>query len=163
MVRPTDGPGCALDAATGAIKGHYQYHPNDAWDWDEVNPPLLVDYQHNGKTVKGLVYVARDGYLWMLERTADKINFIDGKPFVKQDVFKSLDPKTGRPDVDPAHKPETGKKAAFCPSLWGGKDWPPVAYSPKTHLLYIPANDNLCATFAAQEHDGCQLPAHWRP
>src|SRR5258708_5249562 len=134
----------ALDATTGKIKGHFQYHPNDSWDWDEVNPPILVDYQRNGKTVKGLVYVARDGYLWMLERTADKINFVDGKPFVKQNVFRSLDPKTGRPNVDPARTPGTGKRAEFCPSLWGGKDWPPVAYSPKTKLLYIPANDNLC-------------------
>jgi alcohol dehydrogenase (cytochrome c) len=134
----------ALDASTGKMKGYFQYHPNDSWDWDEVNPPILVDYRHDGRTVKGLVYVARDGYLWMLERTADKINFIDGKPFVKQNVFRSLDPKTGRPDIDPARQPGTGKKAEFCPSLWGGKDWPPVAYSPKTRLLYVPANENLC-------------------
>jgi alcohol dehydrogenase (cytochrome c) len=136
----------ALDTATGKIKGYHQYHPNDSWDWDEVSPPILVDYQHDGRTVKGLVDVARDGYLWMLERTADKINFIDGKPFVKQNVFASLDPKTGRPNVDPVRQPATGKKADFCPSLWGGKDWPPVAYSPKTRLLYIPANENLCGT-----------------
>ena len=90
----------AIDVATGAIKGHFQYHPNDSWDWDEVSPPILVDYQRNGRTVKGLVDVARDGYLWFLERTDGKINFVDGKPFVKQNVFKSLDPKTGRPDVD---------------------------------------------------------------
>src|SRR5256886_15682515 len=87
----------------------------------------------------------------MLDRTADKINFIDGKPFVKQNVFKSLDPKTGRPDVDPARQPGTDKKADFCPSLWGGKDWPPVAYSPKTRLLYIPANENLCSTITGQK------------
>jgi len=136
----------ALDAATGKIKGYHQYHPNDSWDWDEVSPPILVDYRHDGRTVKGLVDVARDGYLWRLERTADKINFIDGKPFVKQNVFASLDPKTGRPNVDPVRQPGTGKKADFCPSLWGGKDWPPVAYSPKTRLLYIPANENLCGT-----------------
>jgi len=98
----------ALDATTGKIKGHFQYHPNDSWDWDEVNPPILVDYQRNGKTVKGLVYTARDGYLWMLERTADKINFVDGKPFVKQNVFTKLDPETGRPEIDPARKPGTG-------------------------------------------------------
>jgi alcohol dehydrogenase (cytochrome c) len=135
----------ALDASTGQIKGFHQYHPNDSWDWDEVNPPVLVDYQRNGKNIKGLVYVARDGYLWWLERTADKINFVDGKPFVKQNVFKDLDPETGRPNVDPARQPGTGKKAEFCPSLWGGKDWPPPAYSPKTRLLYIPANENLCS------------------
>ena len=141
----------ALDASTGKIKGYHQYHPNDSWDWDEVNPPILVDYQHGGRTVKGLVYAARDGYLWMLERTAGKINFIDGKPFVNQNVFLRLDPETGRPDVDPARQPGTDKKADFCPSLWGGKDWPPVAYSPKTRLLYIPANENLCTTMTGQK------------
>ena len=67
----------AIDVATGAIKGHHQYHPNDSWDWDEVSPPILVDYQRNGRTIKGLIDVARDGYLWFLERTDSKINFID--------------------------------------------------------------------------------------
>ena len=136
----------AIDVATGKIKGHLQYHPNDSWDWDEVSPPILVDYQRNGRTIKGLIDVARDGYLWFLERTDGPINFVEGKPFVKQNVFKSLDPKTGRPDVDPAHKPGTGKMAEFCPSLWGGKNWPPIAFSPKTRMIYIPANENLCGT-----------------
>ncbi|MEA2745492.1 MAG: hypothetical protein QOG25_3863 [Acetobacteraceae bacterium] len=134
----------ALDAETGKIKGYHQYHQNDSWDWDEVSPPIIVDYHHNGKLVKGLVDVARDGYLWMLERTADKINFVAGQPFVYNNTFTGLDPKTGHPIVAPEHKPGTGKMADFCPSLSGGKDWPPVAYSPKTKLLYIPANENLC-------------------
>ena len=30
------------------IKGHHQYHPNESWDWDEVSPPILVDYTRNG-------------------------------------------------------------------------------------------------------------------
>ncbi len=135
----------ALDSKTGQIKGHFQYHPNNSWDWDEVSPPILLDYRHDGRNVKGLVNVARNGYLWQLERTADKINFVAGQPFVRQNVFKSLDPKTGRPDIDPARKPATGKTVEFCPGLWGGKDWPPVAYSPQTRLLYIPANENLCS------------------
>ncbi len=134
----------AIDVATGVIKGHHQYHPNDSWDWDEVSPPILVDYRRGGRTVKGLIDVARNGYLWFLERTDSKINFIEGKPFVKQNVFRSLDPKTGRPDIDPERKPATGKTVDFCPSLWGGKTWPPIAYSPKTRMIYIPANENLC-------------------
>jgi alcohol dehydrogenase (cytochrome c) len=141
----------ALDTRTGQIKGHFQYHPNDSWDWDEVTPPILVDYRHDGRTVKGLVTVARDGYLWMLERTSDKINFVSGQPYVRQNVFKSLDPKTGRPDIDEARKPATGKTAEFCPGLWGGKDWPPVAYSPQTRLMYIPANENLCSELTGGE------------
>jgi alcohol dehydrogenase (cytochrome c) len=136
----------ALDVATGAIKGHFQYHPNDSWDWDEVSPPILVDYQRGGRTIKGLIDVARDGYLWFLERTDGRIHFIEGKPYVKQNVFKRLDPETGRPEVDPEHKPGTGKLAGYCPSLHGGKNWPPIAFSPKTRMIYIPANENLCAS-----------------
>src|SRR5207237_8008555 len=109
-----------------------------------VSPPILLDYTYDGKSVKGLVNVARNGYLWQLERTKDKINFVTGQPFVRHNTFRGLDPKTGRPDVDPARKPGTNKTAAVCPRLWGGKDWPPAAYSPQTRLPYIPANEKLC-------------------
>ncbi len=141
----------AIDVATGKIKGHHQYDPNESWDWDEVSPPILVDYQRNGKTVKGLIDVGRDGYLWFLERTDGAIHFVEGTPFVKQNVYKSLDPKTGRPEVDPDRKPGTGKTADFCPSLWGGKNWPPIAYSPQTRMIYIPANENLCMTSTGEK------------
>jgi len=141
----------AIDVATGKIKGHHQYDPNESWDWDEVSPPILVDYQRNGRTVKGLIDVARDGYLWFLERTDGAIKFVDGTPFVKQNVYKSLDPKTGRPEVDPDRKPGTGKTADFCPSLWGGKNWPPIAFSPQTRMIYIPANENLCMTSTGEK------------
>ena len=134
----------AIDVATGKIKGHHQYHPNDSWDWDEVSPPILVDFVRNGKTIKGLIDVARDGYLWFLERTDSAIHFVEGKPYVKHNVFTSLDPKSGRPNVDPAHQPGTGKNADYCPSHWGGKNWPPIAFSPKTRMIYVPANENLC-------------------
>ncbi len=153
--RPGDdlytGSTMALDVATGQIKGYHQYHPNESWDWDEVTAPLLIDYKHDGKTVKGLIHPARDGYLWFLERTNGPINFVAGKPFVLQNVFKSLDPKTGRPAIDPDRQPATGKKAEFCPSLWGGVDWPPAAFSPKTRMLYIPANNNLCGTSIGED------------
>jgi alcohol dehydrogenase (cytochrome c) len=136
----------ALDVSTGALKGHFQYHQNDSWDWDEVSPPILVDYRRNGRTIKGLVDVARDGYLWFLERSAGPIKFVEGKPYIYQNVFRSLDPVTGRPDVDPDRKPGTGKPAEYCPNAHGGKNWPPIAFSPKTRMIYIPANNNLCGS-----------------
>jgi alcohol dehydrogenase (cytochrome c) len=134
----------AFDVATGRIRGHFQYSPNESWDWDEVSPPILVDYQRNGRTIKGLIDVARNGYIWFLERSAEGIKFVDGKPYVTQNVFRGLDPVTGRPDVDPVRKPGTGKTADFCPNAHGGKNWPPVAFSPQTRLMYVPANNNLC-------------------
>ena len=141
----------ALDADTGKIKGYHQYHWNDTWDWDEISAPLLIDVQRDGRTIKSLVNPARNGYLWLLERTADAIKFVDAKPFVKQNVFTSIDPKTGRPSYDPERRLTMGKTVNFCPSLWGGKNWPPAAYSPQTGLLYIPAHENLCTTLQAEE------------
>ena len=141
----------AFDVATGKIKGHFQYHPNDSWDWDEVSPPILVDYQRGGRTIKGLIDVARDGYLWFLERSSGPIRFVEGKPYVNQNVFLRLDPETGRPEVDPQHKPATGTVAEFCPNAHGGKNWPPIAFNPQTRMIYVPANNNLCGGFMGVE------------
>ena len=141
----------ALDVSSGELKAYHQYHWNDSWDWDEVSAPLLIDFQRNGQMVNGMIHPGRNGYLWFLERNADSIGFIDANPYVYQDVFTSLDPVTGRPEYDMSKKPGTGYEATFCPSLWGGKDWPPAAFSPKRRLLYIPANDNVCSIMIGEE------------
>jgi alcohol dehydrogenase (cytochrome c) len=141
----------AIDPDTGKIKNHHQYHYNDAWDWDEVDPPILADLKVAGRDVKGLIHPGRNGYLWVLERGADKINFVAANPFVLQNVFTKVDPKTGRPEYDPAKVPAVGKTVTFCPSLWGGKDWPSASYSPPTGLLFIPANDNMCGKMVGEK------------
>ena len=141
----------ALDPKTGELKNHHQYHWNDSWDWDEVSAPLLIDYEREGKTVKGLVHPGRNGYLWFLERSAEQIKFVDANPYVYQDVFTSIDAITGRPEYDMTKKPGTGYEASFCPSLWGGKDWPPAAFDPNSRLLFIPANENVCSTMVGEE------------
>ena len=38
----------ALDGDTGKIKGYFQYHQNESWDWDAMNAPMLVDFQKGG-------------------------------------------------------------------------------------------------------------------
>jgi len=140
----------SIDVADGAIKGHFQYHWNDAWDWDEVSAPVLIDFERAGRKVKGAIHAGRNGYLWTLERDGGPIKFVEAKPFVRQNAFLSVDPETGRPSYDPARTPGTNKSAFFCPSLWGGKDWPPEAYNPKNGLFYIPAHENLCSEFGGE-------------
>ncbi len=142
----------ALDVDSGAIKGHHQYHHNDAWDWDEVSAPVLIDTEVKGKRVKAAIHAGRNGYLWMLERNPNgKIGFIDAVPYVHNDVFTAIDKATGRPSYAAARTPGMGKAVNFCPSLCGGKDWPPEAWNPKTGLFYIPANNNLCSELPAAE------------
>jgi alcohol dehydrogenase (cytochrome c) len=140
-----------LDPDNGKIKAFHQYHQNDSWDWDEVDAPMLIDFQRDGRMFKSLVHPGRDAIFWILERKPDSINYVAGWPFVHNDVWKGIEPETGRPIVDPAHKPVIGKRVEFFPSLWGGKDWPSAAYSPKTGLVYVPANENFCGGFTGEK------------
>jgi len=141
----------ALDPDSGKLKTYFQYHPNDSWDWDEVDAPMLVDLQKDGRTIKSLIHPGRNAIFWVLERKPDSIKYVAGWPFVHTDVWKGIEPETGKPIVDPARKPVIGKRVEFCPSLWGGKDWPSAAYSQKTGLVYVPANENFCGGFTGEK------------
>jgi alcohol dehydrogenase (cytochrome c) len=141
----------ALDPGNGKIKAYHQYHQNDSWDWDEVDAPMLIDLQRDGRSFKSLIHPGRDAIFWVLERKPDAINYVAGWPFVYTNVWKGIEPETGRPTVDPEHKPVLGKRIEFCPSLWGGKDWPSAAYSQKTKLVYVPANENFCGGFTGEK------------
>jgi alcohol dehydrogenase (cytochrome c) len=133
----------ALDADSGKIKSYHQYTPHDSWDWDEVSAPLLIDTEVDGRSTKTATHAGRNGFLWILDR--DRLEFLHAFPFSNNNVFTSIDSKTGRPTVDESKRPGAKQGAEFCPSIGGGKDWPPEAWSPRTKLLYIPANNNICA------------------
>jgi alcohol dehydrogenase (cytochrome c) len=161
--RPGDnlytGSTLALDGDTGKIKGHFQYHQNESWDWDAMNAPMLVNFNKGGE-IQGLFSPQRNGYLYWLKRGDDgSISYLDSEGYVPQNVFKSIDPKTGRPDVDMDHKPATGKVAQFCPGLWGGKDWPFESYNPKMGVAFIPTNENHCNKFEGKVEE--RVPGQW--
>lgn len=129
-----------LDPDTGEIVTHFQYHWNDSWDWDEVVPPTLIDLDGEELAVR----FARNGWIYKLGREGGELSFIDGKPYVFQNVFTGLDPETGRPSYDPDKVAGVGKRAEFCPSAWGGRDWPAEAYNPNLGMVYISVNENHC-------------------
>ena len=122
----------ALDGTSGAIKGHFQYHQNDSWDWDEVSPPILVDYKHDGKDrerprrrrARRLPLAAR-----AYRRTRSTSS--PASRSCATTSSRASSPRPAGPTSIEDRKPGTNKTANFCPSLWGGKDWPPVAYSPQ--------------------------------
>src|SRR5258708_5680597 len=133
----------ALDADTGKIKSYHQYTPHDSFDWDEVSAPLLIDTAVDGKLTKTATHAGRNGYLWILDR--DGLKFLHAFPFANNNVFTSIDQNTGRPTVDESKRPGAHQGAEFCPSIGGGKDLPPAAWSPQTKLLYIPSNTTVSA------------------
>jgi alcohol dehydrogenase (cytochrome c) len=58
-----------------------------------------------------------------------------------------LDPKTGRPFVNPAALPSAAG-VRVCPGAAGGKEWNPLAYDPATGLAFVPVINN-CAKFTS--------------
>jgi len=141
----------ALDPETGKIKSYFQYHGNDSWDWDEIDPPVLIDLEKNGRKIKSLVHPGRDAIFWVLERGPDSIKFVGGWKYVYTNVWTNIDKNTGKLTRDMQYTPVIGKKVEFAPSLWGGKDWPSTAYNEKTKLLYVPANENLVQSFKGEK------------
>jgi alcohol dehydrogenase (cytochrome c) len=146
----------AYDGDTGKIKGYFQYNQNESWDWDSMNAPMLVDTQKEGKA---LFIPQRNAYLYWLKRdSSGTITYSRSENFVPNNVIKSID-SSGRPVVDMAHKPGTGKFAQFCPGLWGGKDWAYESYSPKTGMVYVPANENHCNGYEGKVEK--RVPPQW--
>lgn len=141
----------ALNPDNGAYKWHFQNSPHDMWDYDGVNEPLLVDVEMKGKKIKALVQAHRNGYFYCLNR--ENGQFLYGQPFCEitwtdqAKGVKGLDPKTGRPFVNPAALP-TEAGVRVCPGAAGGKEWNPMAYHPGTGYAYVPVINN-CAKFTS--------------
>ena len=88
----------ALDADTGRMKWHYQFTPNDGYDYDSVQIPVLVDMTWNGTPRKLMMWGNRNGNFYVLDRANG--NFLLGKPFVKVNWMSGFTPN-GRPIQTP--------------------------------------------------------------
>ena len=141
----------ALNPDDGTYKWHFQNSPHDVWDYDGVNEPMLVDITRDGKRIKALVQAHRNGYFYCLNR--ENGEFLYGKPFCEvtwTDRTKGadgLDPKTGRPFVNPAALP-TEAGVRVCPGAAGGKEWNPMAYDESSGLAFVSVINN-CAKFTS--------------
>ncbi len=58
----------ALDADTGKLRWHFQFTPNDAYDYDSVQVPVLADIEWQGKPRKVMMWANRNGYFYVLDR-----------------------------------------------------------------------------------------------
>jgi len=131
----------ALDPDTGKIKWGFQYTPNDAWDYDGMSTPILIDTTIDGKPVKAAVQSNRNGFFYVLDRTNGQLVYT--MPLVEGINWTTgLDPKTGRPTINEAMKPKSGgpKVEPIIPGLEGGTNWFPPAYDATSGLFYVAVN-----------------------
>ena len=62
----------ALDATTGALKWHFQFTPNDPYDFDAVQVPVLVDMPWPDTAGKLMLWANRNGFFYVLDRVTGK-------------------------------------------------------------------------------------------
>jgi alcohol dehydrogenase (cytochrome c) len=150
MARPGDNlytnSAVAIDIETGKLAWHFQYTPNDSWDYDEVGVHMLHDVVVNGENRKVVTHFGRNGFFYTLDRNNG--SFIKGSQYVNElNWTKGLDPKTGKPleynpalDVQqyvPAARPLRGDgMKRTCPTWHGGVAFQPTAYNPVKNIAY---------------------------
>ena len=125
----------AVHASNGELAWYFQTTPDDNWDFDSTQPLMQADLAINGRVRKVLMQANKNGFFYVLDRATGE--FISGKPFVSGITWATgLDPKTGRPSEVPsiAEKP-----AIISPAPDGAHNWNPMAFSPATGLVYLPA------------------------
>ena len=132
----------ARDPDTGAAKWFYQFTPHDEHDYDAINEQILLDMPFGGKMRKVLVRMARDGYIYVIDRHTGQV--LSADPYGPVNSSRGVDLKTGRLKLNPAKETKLGQVVRdICPTASGAKDWNPSSFNPLTGLIYVP-HENLC-------------------
>ena len=125
----------AIDLNTGVYKWHYQYVAHDVWDLDAVSPVILGEAKgKDGKMRKVAMHGGKTGHVYVHDRaTGELIRF--SQAMVPQEDMWVLPTKTG---------------ARMLPGANGGVEWSPMAFNPKTRLVYA-ANLHQPMTYHVEE------------
>jgi len=131
----------ALDADTGKLKWHFQFTPNDEFDWDAVQVPVLADLEWKGTPRKVMLWANRNGFFYVLDRVTG--TFLSANAFVRQNWNLGFE-ESGRPIKAPRARP-SAEGTLIEPGTQGGTNWYSPSFSPRTGLFYISSWDNYSA------------------
>ncbi|MCU1329884.1 MAG: qbdA [Bryobacterales bacterium] len=134
----------AVHASTGQLAWYFQTTPGDNWDYDATQPLVQADLRINGVSRKVIMQANKNGFFYVLDRKTGA--FISGAPYVKGVTWATgLDGK-GRPLEAPGVAEM--KPSISSPGFDGAHNWNPMAYSPRTGLVYFPAKTGTRALHA---------------
>jgi len=120
---------------TGKLAWFYQVVPGDMWDFDSTQKMILADLTVNRKPRKVLMQASKNGFYYVLDRVTGEL--ISAKPFAFANWTKGIDPKSGRPILNPAVNYDRSPKLIF-PWEGGAHNWQPMSFDPRTHRAFIP-------------------------
>jgi quinohemoprotein ethanol dehydrogenase len=140
----------ALHADTGEYAWHYQTVPGEQWDYTATQQMVLADIRIGGRTRKVLMQAPKNGFFYVLDRGTGEL--ISAKTIVPINWATGVDPATGRPIENPAVRYGT-TPVMVSPGAGGAHNWNPMAFSPRTGLVYVPVTETYMAYAAAETYD----------
>ena len=161
----------ALTLKDGTLKWYFQQTHHDLWDYDSGNQPVLFDMTVRGRRVKALAEASKNGYLYILDReTGAPIHPIKEVPVPTVPARAGEQPWPTQPipftaagepmpPVSPVFPTDIapdrlatrrlvpiftppGPNQIYAPGTEGGANFGPLAFSPRTGLLYVNAVDS---------------------
>ena len=126
----------ALNPDNGNLMWYYQTTPGDSWDFTATQHIILADLEIDGATRKVLMQAPKNGFFYVIDRSNGE--FISAEPYVYVNWAEKIDYETGRP-VETSFSRYQDANVAIMPMAGGGHNWQPMAFNPKTGLVYIPA------------------------
>jgi quinohemoprotein ethanol dehydrogenase len=146
----------AVNADSGEYAWHFQETPEDRWDFDSNAQITVADIAVGGAQRHVVMHAPKNGFFYVLDAKTGE--FLSGEPFAEVNWADGLDPKTGRPKIRPeARYEQTGKQFDGKPGAYGAHTWNPMSFSPKTGLMYIPANNTLQPYLADEHFEGSDI------
>jgi alcohol dehydrogenase (cytochrome c) len=126
----------AIRPKTGERVWYFQATPNDPFDYDAVQTPIVAAINVGGAPHKVVIQANRSGFLYVLDAKDGKL--LAANAYGKMNWASGVDKETGRPVVTEAFKEALeGKKVTIWPSISGVTNWQHLSFSPQTGLLYI--------------------------
>jgi quinohemoprotein ethanol dehydrogenase len=169
----------AVDATTGELQWYFQDAHHEMWDFDGPQPTVLLSW--NG--IPAIEHTSKTGYMWILDRASGESLFaydeVAAPPTPADAAFQNPWPTQPVSSIESLTEHQaTGLPADYIAApMWtapqptpmvhqplaqGGMEWPPAAYSPRTHMIYSHARYSpldYAATNDAATNPDCQ-PGH---
>jgi quinohemoprotein ethanol dehydrogenase len=166
----------AVDVRNGKLKWYFQNAHHDMWDFDGPQPTVLFDFHG----IPALSHTSKTGFMFIVDRrtgeslypyqevavpaTPAEAAFQHPWPTQPESSIESLTehqaelPLPAGYIAAPMWTTVQPTPMVFQPIFDGGMEWPPAAYSPRTHFIYSharfvpadvgitdsPANDTNC-------------------
>ena len=125
----------AIRPKTGEIVWHYQFTPDDSFDYDGVNENVIADINIDGALRKVILHADRNGFFYVIDRANGKL--LRAFPFGKVNWATHVDLKTGRPvETDVRARLIAGEEVELWPAF-GVKNWAQMSFNPKSGMVYM--------------------------